>query len=326
MLTASMTLGGCATAVPIDADAGSTEDDLKGNVPVVQPPGAGGQPAGGSPGFGGQPMGGDPGFGGQPGGMPGFGGDPMGGTPGFGGDPGMGGAPMGMGGVPDGPCEPGDYLGLCAICGPAGMAEVAESDARCPDVMCAAEAVYALRQEGEEEICERRAITLAAGDGNCAALGECRDPMDPSVCVPGEPEEVARVLGPCQTIDGCIEGTGPTIENAAVGTPCEGMGTCQADGTCQQPPECSVFTALTCNPGRNGSTCVCGEGNAEGGTPYCEILVREGNRTRCEEFCAARGSFCVGAWNERDDTCQHDERLNCNHDRLEDYVCRCAAL
>lgn len=296
----------CATAVAPDET-----DALVSGTEVVVPP-----PMGGQQGFGGQPA---------PGGQPATGGDP-----GFGGDPGMGGAgALGgdpMGGIPSGPCEPGDYLGLCSVCGPDGMAQVAESDAQCPEVDCGDGEVYALMQDGDAEICTRQTITLAPAEGNCAGLGQCRDPDSPEVCVPGDPEEVARVEGPCQSIDGCIQGTGPTIENAAEGTPCDGDGTCQLDGTCREAPQCEMLAPLQCNPGANGSTCLCTEGVADGGTPYCEILVREGNRTNCQTFCSARGSFCLGVWNERNDTCNHDDQLNCNHDNLEDYVCRCAAL
>ncbi len=209
-------------------------------------------------------------------------------------------------------CNPGERLAVCTLCGADRQPVAADDDVECPAVVCADR--FEEAPEETDTVCWR--VAGAAQGGNCADMGLCVD--DPAArCGPGERVELARAVGPCQRLEGCLAGA-PVVVNAIPGTACNGPGACREDGTCsvgEGARDCGLFPGLQC-----------GQGLHVDGTPFCEVyIVAGGGRISCDQYCAAQGTRCLAAWGDRNNDCRHDGEKPCD-DTQDDLVCRCAQL
>jgi hypothetical protein len=206
-------------------------------------------------------------------------------------------------------CTPGERLAVCVVCDAAGQPATAEDDPECPAIACADR--FEEAPEGGDTVCWR--VPTVAQGGNCADQGLCvADPA--SRCAPGERVEVARALGPCQRLEGCLAGA-PAVANAIPGTACNGPGACREDGTCSagaSEGDCGLFSGLQC-----------GQGLHDDGTPFCEVYVVSAGQISCDGYCAAQGSRCLAAFDDRGNGCRHGDAVRCDGES-DDLVCRCA--
>jgi len=57
----------------------------------------------------------------------------------------------------------------------------------------------------------------------------------------------------------------------------------------------------------------------------CRVLAENMWRRTCREYCSSHGLACSGAWEEVDDTCAEEKRLDCAHRySTPDLICECA--
>jgi len=68
----------------------------------------------------------------------------------------------------------------------------------------------------------------------------------------------------------------------------------------------------------------CSRGFDGQGREYCDVYVHAlGPEVSCDEYCGAFGSSCLGAWDERNNTCEPREADDCDG-RHGDLICRCS--
>lgn len=211
---------------------------------------------------------------------------------------------------PPGGCNPGERLGLCAVCGQNGQPTTAPDDDQCGAIDCNQGAMYARADEGDVAVCV--ATRRAAGmGGRCAAPNRCRTPDE--FCGAETTEEAARVDPGCQRMNGCVGAQPPVLEDLPPGSACNRFGTC-GGGMCSVGPECAVFAAAV-------RFCRTGD---DLGEVFCEFFVNADNGGRtCNQFCAMYGARCLRAWGDRDDTCEYNGDSNCD-DEHNDHICRCS--
>ncbi len=232
-------------------------------------------------------------------------------------------------------CIPGNRLGLCEQCGNNGRPEMAISDGNCPPIDCSATGQNQLVEEGDLKVCYQNGSAPRL-DGNCTEIGRCATLEE--YC--GNPEQVKLLetrTDPCVNIVGCEGNLTPTLQFSAIGSQCNGRGTCEGDGnggarcSLQIPSACRFEADL---PVRF----FCESGQQEGtNRTFCEYFVAppNGGRTRCVDFCANLGLDSCEAgqaccWNNANmNDCSKLEGITCGGqpcmraDGCTDMICRC---
>ncbi len=220
-------------------------------------------------------------------------------------------------------CTPGEKLGTCSVCDEKGLFRIPLLDRSCPQVNCSALDQFILIEDGQEQSCLN--LNYETQLTACHTNGRCADHASVDFCPITSRDVVLKTVGPCSTIVGCADGLTPSIEYASDGTPCD-TGQCISGQCISNEP---VFNTPSLEPSLNcgmfPATPFCGESDEHGDNtvPFCEFRVETPNFRTCDEICAANGSWCLGAWDDARDTCEHQERQTC-HTRELDQICRCA--
>tara|TARA_B100001093_G_scaffold515537_1_gene592087 strand:+ start:159 stop:1088 length:930 start_codon:yes stop_codon:yes gene_type:complete len=233
-------------------------------------------------------------------------------------------------------CVPGNRLGLCEQCGNDGIPEVAANDGNCPPIDCSATGQNQLVEEGDLTICYQNGSAPRLA-GNCTEIGRCATLEE--YC--GDPEQVPLLetrTDPCVEIVGCEGNLTPTREFKAIGSPCNGRGSCEADGN--GGARCSIQLPSACRFDEANSPVrfFCESGQQDGtNRTFCEYFVAppNGGRTRCVDFCAMLGLESCQAgqsccWNNANmNDCAKLEGITCGGEPCmspqgcTDMICRC---
>ncbi len=216
-------------------------------------------------------------------------------------------------------CEPGGSIGVCQTCDEAGRVRTPLSDERCPRLSCRSLSGLTTVTVSNETYCVHRQYGEAPG--SCGRDGRCLSVPTHETCSVEQESVLLGVVEPCSYIEGCVAGGSPELRRAEDGTPCGG-GVCLAGQCVAQrrvdkvevtpSASCSVFPA---DP-------FCDEGVDDSGVDFCEFRAKTPHLISCAELCAEVGSWCLAAWDDSRDSCDHQEHRSCE-DRDVDLICRC---
>jgi hypothetical protein len=201
-----------------------------------------------------------------------------------------------------GPCNPGEVLGPCSVCGPDSAPVAPQSDPTCPGVNCTPFNYYVSEvQPDGSTVCD--IVTHNPTGPNCFGVARCRE-ADNVICVASPGVEVLRTSGECEAITGCNGVTEGAVAPAPAGTLCENeAGLCTPAGTCDTTisEECNNYLGLAQ---------ICGAGTHPINGPYCTIAPADAV-ANCTTFCPQFGSTCAGAYAADGAGCVQGEEIGC---------------